>query len=213
MNAIDYPARPGKRPKKDASSEERVRTFVAVFPPGPVLQALVGLREDLDPVIPGLRWVALSNLHFTLRFFGDLTRDEIARASTVLDEVASGTVPFELELSGVGVFPNWKRPRVLWVGSGRGGPVLEALARSLERGFRDARLGKSDKKFVAHLTLGRWRDSRALDLGGAQLACEAVGSVGSFKAGEVGVIGSELGPRGSTYTVLHRATFRGRSDS
>lgn len=205
MSPVDYPARPGKRPKRETQPRETVRTFVAVFPPEPVLQKLIGLREELEPVIPGLRWVAPANLHFTLRFFGDLTRDEIERASRVLDEVAAGAVSFDLELSGLGVFPNWKRPRVLWVGSGRGGPVLEALARSLERGFRDVRLGKSDKRFVAHLTLGRWRVSRGLDLGEARRECDSVESVGWFKVKDVGVIGSELGPRGSTYSRLHTA--------
>jgi 2'-5' RNA ligase len=184
-----------------------VRTFVAVFPPEPVLQALVGLREELEPVIPGLRWVALSNLHFTLRFFGDLTRDEITRASAVVDEVASGTVPFELELSGVGVFPNWKRPRVLWVGSGHGGAVLEALARSLERGFRDVGLGKSDKDFAAHLTLGRWRDSRELDLRGARDMCDAVGSLARFPVSSAQVVESRLTTRGAVYQTIHAASL------
>jgi 2'-5' RNA ligase len=211
MTPIDYPApssRKGRRAeKRRGDSVETMRVFVAVFPSEPVLEALRELRRRLEPSVPGLRWVSAANLHFTLRFFGDMTREEATRAGSVLDEVAAETVPFDLELSGLGAFPGWRRPRVLWVGSTTGSAVLEALARSLERGFRDARLGKADKRFVPHLTLGRWRDARGLDLNEAEAAAKGVEKVASFAVKEVGVIQSHLGPGGSTYVPLHTARF------
>lgn len=209
MTPVDYPARPGRRPKRERERGETFRTFVAVFPPEEVLDALDGLRQHLEPGLSGLRWVARPNLHFTFRFFGDLTLEQIDRAKAVLDATVPGAVPFELELSGVGVFPNWRRPRVLWVGTGKGHAVMEALARSLERGFRDAGLGKSDKKFVPHLTVGRWRDTRGLDPGASESTCRSVGAIASFTMNEVGIIRSELSPQGSRYTVLHHAALAG----
>lgn len=208
MSPVDYPARPRRSERRREPAAETLRAFVAVFPPDSVLRRLVALRGELEPSIPKLRWVREGNLHFTLRFFGDITREEAERAGAVLDEVAAGTVPFEVELSRLGVFPSWKRPRVLWVGCEGGGAVLEALARSLERGFRGARLGKADKPFVPHLTLGRWRDVRGLDLGPARSECDRVGTVDAFTVTEVSVIQSHLGgPRGSTYVKLHTARF------
>lgn len=209
MTPVDYPARPrprgGGRERRPAPETQRV--FVAVFPPPDVLAALAGLRRRLEPDLPGLRWVGNGNLHFTLRFFGERTQEEIDRAAAVLDTVAPGVLPFDLELSGLGVFPGWSRPRILWLGCGGGGPVLEALARTLERGFREAGLGRSDKPFVPHLTLGRWRDARGLDLKRARTVCEAVGAAAAFRAEGVALIRSRLDPGGSVYTPLHEVRF------
>ncbi len=186
-----------------------MRTFVAVFPPPAVLGALGDLRRSLEPAMRTLRWTAERNLHFTLRFFGELTAEEAARAGEVLAAVAAGAAPFELVLEGVGVFPDWRRPRVLWVGTGRGGATLEALARTLERGFRGARLGKADKPFKPHLTLGRWRDTRDLDPETARASCDGRGPIAAFTVSEVGVIRSTLSPGGSIYRPLHTATLAG----
>jgi 2'-5' RNA ligase len=212
MSGPDYPARPRRRrgPKAEAgTSGETLRTFVAVFPSPRVVTALTEVCTRLRPDLPGLRWVAPGNLHFTLRFFGNLTREEIARAKQVLDDTGSAGAPFELELSGLGVFPNWRRPRILWVGSATGQARLEALARILERGFREARLGKADKPFVPHLTLGRWKDSRGVDVERARTACAELGTVGSFVVEEVKIMQSVLSAEGARYTPLHIAPLRG----
>lgn len=206
MSPLDPPARPRHRDggRPDPPPDTR-RVFVAVFPPPEVLDALAGLRERLEPELPGLRWVGTGNLHFTLRFLGDRTGEEIERAVAVLDRVAPSAASFDLELSGLGVFPGWSRPRVLWLGCAAGGAVLEALARTLERGFRDARLGRADKRFVPHLTLGRWRDPRGLDRERAERTCARVARVAGFRVETVGLIRSRLDPGGSVYTPLHRA--------
>lgn len=205
MTAPDTPAPPG-----DAGP---VRSFAAVFPSPSAVSALAGLRARLEPAVPGLRWAAPETLHFTLRFFGDLAPDAVARAGAVLDATASMAAPFPLELRGLGVFPSWKRPRVLWVGSGGGGERLAALARELERGFRDAGLGRADKPFVPHLTLGRWRDTRGLDSEPVRSAAAAVDAVAAFTVSEVSVMRSVLGPRGARYTTLHTARFGSSLDS
>jgi 2'-5' RNA ligase len=213
MSRPDYPAAPRRRgsraAKRGGDPPETLRCFAAVFPPAAVREALVDLRRRLEPAFPGLRWVAPGSLHFTLRFFGDLTREEAERAGDVLAGVAVGTVPFTLELAGLGVFPHWNRPRVLWVGCGHGGRTLEALARTLERGFREARLGRADKAFKAHLTLGRWRDTRGLDLREGRARSAEVARVTGFQVEEAGVIQSTLDPGGAIYRPLHVSRFAG----
>ncbi len=188
---------------------ERWRTFLAVFPPDPALDAIEALRSRLEPGLDGLRWTGRANLHFTLRFFGDLVPAEAARAGEVLAAVAAGVVPFDLELAGLGVFPGWTRPRVLWVGCGAGGAVLEALARTLDRGFCDAGLGGADKPFRAHLTLARWRDPRGADGKAARAAVEGADAPARFSVTEASVVRSVLGPGGSTYLPLRTEALRG----
>ena len=181
-----------------------MRSFVAVFPSPSVLEAVFELQRSLERVLPGVRWVAPSNLHFTLRFFGDLGPQERASAARVIDEVTRSRARFGVELHGVGVFSSWKHPRVVWVGCGDGSDAFAELGKALEFGFRDARLGKADKPFKPHLTLGRWRDFGAVIPASSISACQAIGSLGRFKVEEVGLIQSKLSPKGSRYVPLHR---------
>lgn len=197
----------------DRTAPGAIRCFVAVFPPPPAVAALRALRDRLEPDVPGLRWTAPESLHFTLRFFGNLEPDAVARAGGVLDATASRVAPFPLELRGLGVFPGWNRPRVLWVGSGGGGERLAALARELERGFTGAGLGAADKPFVPHLTVGRWKDARGLDRERLRSAAAGVDDVAAFTVSEVAVVQSILGPRGPRYEPRHVARFGSSLDS
>jgi 2'-5' RNA ligase len=206
----DYPARPRRNEDRAGRREEKtVRAFAAVFPPESVLRELEALRERLLPAVPGLRWVASRNLHFTLRFFGNLSETEVEKAGGALEAVAPHCAPFDLALSGLGVFPGWKRPRVLWVGAALGGNTLEALARTLEREFRAVRLGKADKPFRAHLTVGRWREPPGESAERARSVCEEVGEIATFRVEEARIMRSTLGPGGPTYRALHQARLGG----
>ena len=183
--------------------------FLAVFPSPEVTTALQELRARLEPKIPGLRWTLPVNLHFTLRFFGDLDRHAVTAAAEVAEAATASAVPFRITLEGLGVFGSWSRPRVLWVGVAGGRSRLEALARVLHRGFAAAGLGRADKPFAAHLTLGRWRDLRDLDLGAAREVSAAVGGIGRFQAEEVVLVRSILGDGGSRYDPVSRHRLRG----
>ena len=189
--------------------DDLVRSFVAVFPPKDVLDSVLELQRSLRLVLPDVRWVTAANLHFTLRFFGDLGAEERVDAARVIDQVTRARTPFEVELHGVGVFSSWKHPRVVWVGCGEGGEAFADLGRALELGFRDARLGKADKPFKPHLTLGRWRDFGAVIPESSISACQKIGSLGRFNVEEVGLIQSQLSPKGSRYTPLHRGRLGG----
>jgi 2'-5' RNA ligase len=200
---------PSERGGASGPGDGRRRLFVAVFPPPPVLEALDPVRERLDAAGESLRWVARENLHYTLRFFGAMTGEEACHAAGVLDAVAAATRPFSLEMAGVGVFPGWARPRVLWAGCGAGAPVLEALARTLDHGFLEAGLGAADKPFRAHLTLARWRPGAPADPRSLESAARNTGPIATFTVEGIGLIESRLGPGGSRYRTVHHAALAG----
>ena len=208
MSSRDYPAKArhsGSGEEKRHRPQDVARSFVAVFPPESVLETVLETRRSLESMIPSVRWVAPANLHFTLRFFGDLDAGERKAAAEVIDRVAAERAGFQVELRGVGVFSSWKHPRVIWVGCGAGSDAFAELGRALEMGFRDARLGKADKPFRPHLTIGRWRDFGATVTEDVVARVSAIGALGTFAVNEVGLIQSRLSPKGSTYTPIHRA--------
>ncbi len=185
------------------------RTFVALVPPPPILATLGDLRRRLEPELPGLRWTRSPNLHLTLRFFGALGPEARRAAGDALSQVVGGIRPFSLTLSGIGTFPGWSAPRVLWVGATEGRQTLLALSRTLERAFEARGLGRADKPFRPHLTLGRWKDGDPLEIARARAATERIGTVGTFEVSALHLVTSRLDPGGAVYLREIEARFGG----
>ncbi len=183
-----------------------MRIFVALFLPDPVRDALVAALESVRATGSGVSWVRPQNLHYTLRFLGELGEDGARRVAEAADEAAGAHRVFELALGSFGCFPPKGPPRVLWVGAGRGAEPLEALARDLERGLRGRGFDPGDHPFRAHLTIGRVREPGRGDWRHhvEELSVEAP----PFQAERLSVVQSTLSPRGSLYDIRHEARLR-----
>jgi len=98
------------------SSCPMMRTFIACDVPRPLREHLAGIQSRLRGIPLDLRWVKPENIHLTLKFLGDTPRHIVDQLREAVDRVAAGRAEFTLQAGGLGVFPNLKRPRVLWVG-------------------------------------------------------------------------------------------------
>lgn len=181
---------------------ETTRTFVGVFPPESVVERVAQAIDAMRRPSDGVGWVKAANLHYTLRFLGDLDADGIAAARRAGALVAQGIAPFRVVLGGPGMFPNDRRPRVLWLGASAGGTALSALAFALESMLADSGLGRADKPFAPHLTLGRVRDAANPDIGPRFAAGEFPAA--AFEVREVVLVKSTLDPGGARYEPLTR---------
>jgi 2'-5' RNA ligase len=185
-----------------------MRLFFAVFPPPEVQRAAFAMEEALRRPDDLVSWVKLENLHYTLRFMGDLGEDGARRAGEAAQEAASDLDAFDAELGSLGAFPNARRPRVLWVGLAKGGESLKALAKRLEAALRRRGFERADQPFSAHLTIGRVRNpgqdwSARLD-GASPPAAE----VATFHVDRLLLMESKLSPKGSTYTIKSEVLLR-----
>lgn len=208
-----------------------MRIFVALFLPEVVKQAVAAAVERLRSPGDGVSWVKAENLHYTLRFLGELGEDGVRRVGEAAAEAAAAHAPFEMSVGGFGCFPPRGVPRVLWVGAVSGGAELEAVARDLEQGLRRRGFERADHPFRAHLTVGRVRDWRPRARGGPPGGSTAPGAGGSgagegggrdwqqvlaaatisapaFRVERIGVVHSTLSPKGSIYRVLQEALLR-----
>ena len=181
-----------------------MRIFTAVFPPsavqGGVHAAAAGLARPGD----GVSWVKRENLHYTLRFLGELGEDGARRVRQAADDAAATDAPFEATLGALGAFPNARRARVLWVGMSAGAERLTAVARALEAALRRRGFDAADHPFSPHLTIGRVRDPRA-DWSERLAAATLDPAAARFVVDRLCVVQSTLSPRGSTYAVIHEA--------
>ena len=125
-----------------------------------MLDHLGHLSDDLSSRDLPVRWVAPNALHLTLHFIGKvpIERAELLRMSFANLTLKTGHA--RLVTGTMGIFPNQKRPRVIWIGLEGVKPYrLSELYRTVGSMLDRIDLPTEDRSFRPHLTLGRARDT------------------------------------------------------
>ncbi len=192
---------------------QTLRAFIAIeFSPA--------LREQFAAIIAALSratpnravsWVKADNIHLTLKFLGDIPQTHIAPIGVALKEAASPFDPFSFSVSGLGCFPNLKRPRVLWAGiDPAGAKSLIELQAAVEQQLAALPYPPEERAFSPHITLGRVRrEARPEDAVKAGEAVRAQSKVelGSELVNAVTLMKSDLRSGGPVYTPLFTAAL------
>ncbi len=105
--------------------------------------------------ILGWKWTKRQNLHFTLKFLGELPKGRLNELSLALKMAATQSRPFLLRLGNIGFFPKSGTPRIIWIGAEKGGQELIQLADLVESNCLEQGFGKSDQPFQPHVTIAR----------------------------------------------------------
>ena len=186
---------------------ETKRTFIAIDLDETVRARFRQLQRLLRPAEADLRWVKPERAHVTLKFLGEATAAQIDAMSAALDEIAPASAAFEVGFGGLGVFPNERRPRVLWVGITTGTEQLRPLAAAIDERAAAVGFKRERRPFSAHLTLGRFRSPAGSDRLRGLVDANQGFDAGRIAAREVHLIHSILSPEGPTYLPLHTARF------
>jgi 2'-5' RNA ligase len=179
-----------------------IRAFLALEIPPSLQKNISAHSAVLKQALPdSIRWVATERIHLTLKFLGDTSPASLQDLTHALSAVIAQQPPFDISAGGFGVFPNPKRPRILWIGV-QAPPDLERLTRAIETTC--ARLGypPEEKPFNPHLTLGRLRDGADLSALRPALQGIEIGPLGSLTVSSVTLFRSDLRPQGPNYTPL-----------
>lgn len=167
------------------------------------------LGEAIDLLRPAARdvaWVAVGNLHLTLKFLGAVPQTRIDSVAGALTDAGREVSPFEARIHGLGAFPSAGRPRVVWAGVTDGASQMTELARRVDAALAALGFAPDDRPFSPHVTLGRvrrpGRDPALTDA----LERATAREFGRVPVPSVSLMRSELGPRGARYTEL--ATVR-----
>jgi 2'-5' RNA ligase len=193
-------------------TKEVIRTFIAVDLPENVKDAIGQVSEQLQDILSGtpVRWVNSEKIHLTLKFLGDVSRENISIVQKILESEASKRQAMEIGIGGIGAFPKIRHPRVIWIGVEAPSELFD-LRRGIESGV--ARLGYNYDKydFTPHLTLGRIsRKASAQDVRrvGKALNDFQVGFIGVARIEAVHLYRSDLQPEGAKYTRLYSAELQ-----
>jgi 2'-5' RNA ligase len=139
---------------------ETIRTFIAIRMPDAIKVALGEAVHTINAAgFRGVRTVRPDGIHLTLKFLGDIGRERVADVSEAIGRAASVLDPFELQIGDVGVFPNWRAPRVFWIGLEGDLEALGRLHQAVEREIAALGFEPDTRVYKPHLTLARIRDS------------------------------------------------------
>jgi 2'-5' RNA ligase len=133
-----------------------LRSFIAIPLPSVVQQQVSVLQQQLRPLFPELKNVKTENLHLTLHFLGDQSEELLAEIGQTMLSIGQKKKIFNVELKGLGCFPNLRRPRVLWLGVE---PQTELIDIYQHLAAELSKLGLTiDKQpYRPHLTIGRFK--------------------------------------------------------
>ena len=106
----------------------------------------------------GLKWTRPENLHFTLKFFGEVPHSRLDDVKQALSQAVIHHEPFLLKLGKAGSFPAKGIPRIIWLGVATGESQLVKLAGSIENACFGHGFPKEDKPFSPHLTIARLKE-------------------------------------------------------
>ena len=172
-----------------------IRTFISVDVP--ITEEISSLLKTLR-AIKGIRVPPEGQIHLTLKFLGDTDEKKVTKLCASLREALSDSSSFDVNIEGLGAFPNERNPRVLWMGV-KEPEELIGLADIVDETVRSLNLRCDDKKFSPHITVGRVEGRPDLKYVFKNLKGKGFCS---FRCSSVKVMKSELTPRGAIHTVI-----------
>ena len=93
-----------------------MRLFIACPIPEEIKQNIRKVLDTLKESNADIRWVKPENMHITLKFLGEVEEERVPRIIERVPRALEGIGPFSTEARGVGIFPNTRNARVLWIG-------------------------------------------------------------------------------------------------
>lgn len=133
-----------------------MRCFIAIELSQEIKTVLAATQAGLKPAFCGdIKWVDPENIHLTLKFLGEIDAALAEKTKSIIDEIASRTMPFTIRLSSAGAFPSPGWPSVLWVGIDIGKDGCINLAGRIEEKLAPLGVEKEPRPFHPHLTIAR----------------------------------------------------------
>jgi RNA 2',3'-cyclic 3'-phosphodiesterase len=194
------------------------RLFVAIPLPPNVVELVREIQSHLAKFDLPLRYVDPDFAHLTLHFLGDAPPERAELLTLALPKVVGRHGPILLRTAGMGVFPNPRKPRVLWLGLEGGLRNLQALHRDIGAALRSYDFPADDRPLQVHITVARARDEADASFPGdlerarrEERIVDLLAQDVAFEANRVLLIRSILGRQGPRYQTIGEFSMTGNA--
>ena len=181
-----------------------IRSFLAFELPGDIREKVSKISGEVKNSGLNAGWVKPGNIHLTVIFMGNIDEKEIPGIISTIDNAACNHKTYDISLGGMGLFPDIRRPRVIWLGLNGEIDGLASLRDDLQKSLKPFGIKQEKRPFKPHLTLGRFRKpikDPVLLKKVIEKYRDTRGPGGKLQ--ELVMFKSELNPGGAVYTRIH----------
>jgi 2'-5' RNA ligase len=180
-----------------------IRSFLAFELPLEIKKGVSRVFAEIRGSIRNIRWVNVDNIHLTIVFMGNVSEDLIPPINEAVEKVCLRYGPFYISLSGLGAFPNTRRPRVVWLGLQGDTERMSFFKKALHKHIKPFGIKEEKRPFKPHLTLGRFRNPAPGDSSLDNFIAKYKDlSSPECQMDELILFKSDLNPGGAVYTKL-----------
>jgi len=137
-----------------------VRLFAAIELEPAIRERLARAQRELGDFGRAIRWLTPDQMHLTIKFLGEVPDGDVSVVCDALSQIADETPAFDLEVVGLGCFPDRGVARVVWAGLREETGALSACRERCEAVYADLGFRPEHRAFAPHLTIGRVKDGR-----------------------------------------------------
>jgi len=184
-----------------------LRLFIAIDIPDEIKRAISELIGRLKKTGSDVKWVRPETVHITLKFLGEVEESKIKAITDRLEMISKRHAPFELEAVGTGVFPDYSRPRVLWIGI-RQNEEVQKIYEEINTELKALGFEEENRAFKPHLTIGRVKSRSGLNQTLKTLRGFSKRDFGKISVKEILLMKSTLKPTGAEYEKIHVSALR-----
>ena len=175
------------------------RVFIGI-PIGRQIKSILPIVKSAVNCNPNcIKWIPPENIHLTLSFLGNISNKDLpSLIQSVEKKITSNN--FQFTITGTGVFPSSKSPKVLWLGISNGIDELTLLQSQVEKSVREFKDNYENNTFIPHISIARIKKGpRKIDV---LPFLNSVYSKIKLDVNSISMYESKLFPEGTQYTVL-----------
>jgi 2'-5' RNA ligase len=186
---------------------ETIRTFIAINIEEEIKEILSKEIEKLINPKDKIKWVLKQSLHLTLKFLGNITSSKIEEVYQKIKPIVQKESPFRISLKSLGIFPNFKKPQIVWIKVNEGREKIIELAKEIDVSLEEIGFLKEKREYIPHLTIGRIKK-----LNNKEEFLKRIDKLDIQEyttiAKSVDIMKSNLTPKGAIYTPIKEIIFK-----
>lgn len=140
------------------------------------------------------------NLHFTVRFLGDMTKDHVRLVIGILEPLLEGETSSNVSVQGLDFFGSPNAPRIIWAGVGAGKLYIKGLFVRISKKLDEIGLKTEEKEIIPHITIARVRSEKNINILRETISKERESFYGETLIDAVKLKSSTLTPEGPVYS-------------
>lgn len=184
-----------------------MRIFIAIDPGNEIKEKIQEIKTKIDVLGSGVKWVEKENLHITLKFLGEINETMLNNVKSCIENIKNECGSFDIKLCSIGVFPNVKDARVIWVDIKEGQQELKLLSEKIDAKLNKIGFSRENRPFSPHLTIGRVKGYINPESLKTIINDFKDYQIGKFTVKSICIMRSILKPTGPVYSLVSEFKF------